>query len=89
MNSATPIVQMSNLCKRFGKVQALDKIKLEVVPGKIIGLLGANGSGKSTLVRHIVGLYLADSGTCQTFGADARQTGPAGTGKDRLCPPGG
>ena len=60
MNSENPIVQMHNVCKRFGKTKALDEIDLEIFPGSIIGLLGANGAGKSTLLRHIIGLYLAD-----------------------------
>lgn len=75
MNTQGPIVQISNLSKRFAKVQALDNIDLEIQPGSIIGLLGANGAGKSTLLRHIIGLYLPDSGRCITFGADCAKLG--------------
>jgi len=71
MINQDPIVQMRNVSKRFGKIQALDKINLDIKRGQIIGLLGANGAGKSTLLRHIIGLYLADHGQCITFGTDA------------------
>jgi len=71
MINQDPIVQMRNVSKRFGKIQALDKINLDIKRGQIIGLLGANGAGKSTLLRHIIGLYLTDHGQCITFGTDA------------------
>jgi ABC-2 type transport system ATP-binding protein len=76
MNNDSKIVEMRKISKRFGKSVALDNIDLDVFPGRIIGLLGANGSGKSTLLRHMIGLYLPDSGTCMTFGCDAAKLGP-------------
>jgi len=73
MNEA--IVQMRKVRKRFGDIQALDNVDLDIYPGRIIGLVGANGSGKSTLLRHIIGLYLADEGDCVTFGCKAARLG--------------
>jgi ABC-2 type transport system ATP-binding protein len=81
MIDANPIVQMNGLSKRFGKIQALDGTSLDIYPGRIIGLLGANGAGKSTLLRHIIGLYLPDSGQCTTFGCDAAKLGPEELGR--------
>ena len=81
MIDANPIVQMNGLSKRFGKIQALDGMDLDIYPGRIIGLLGANGAGKSTLLRHIIGLYLADRGECTTFGCDAGKLGPEELGR--------
>ena len=81
MINPNPIVQMHNVSKRFGKIQALDKIDLDIKRGGIIGLLGANGAGKSTLLRHIIGLYLADQGVCVTFGADAGKLTPKELGR--------
>lgn len=46
-----PIMQITNLSKRFGKVQALDNVNLSIPRGRIIGLFGKNGAGKSTLMR--------------------------------------
>jgi len=81
MTNTNPIVQMNGVFKRFGKIQALDGIDLEIRPGSIIGLVGANGAGKSTLLRHIIGLYLPDRGECTTFGCDAGKLGPGELGR--------
>ena len=71
-----PIVEIRELTKSFKKKTAIDGIDLDILPGRIIGLLGPNGSGKSTLIRHMIGLYLPDQGTCVTFGCDAAKLGP-------------
>ncbi|MFC1764604.1 ABC transporter ATP-binding protein [Planctomycetota bacterium] len=81
MSHDNPIVQMSRISKRFKRIQALDHIDLDIVPGHIIGLLGANGSGKSTLIRHIIGLYLPDTGACTTFGCAAADLTPRELGR--------
>jgi ABC-2 type transport system ATP-binding protein len=81
MTNENLIVQMQNVSRKFGKIQALDKINLDISRGQIIGLLGANGAGKSTLLRHIIGLYLADEGQCLTFGTDATKLSPKELGK--------
>jgi ABC-2 type transport system ATP-binding protein len=81
MINENPIVQMRNVSKRFGEIQALDKIDMDISRGEIIGLLGANGSGKSTLLRHIIGLYLADEGSCITFETDAAKLTPKQLGR--------
>ncbi|MBN1456598.1 MAG: ABC transporter ATP-binding protein [Sedimentisphaerales bacterium] len=65
------IIRFSQVTKRFGRTIALDNIDLSINEGSIVGLVGANGCGKSTLIRHAIGLYLPDSGTCRTLGIDA------------------
>jgi len=77
MSSENPMVEIRGLSKRFGKIQALDAVDLDIGRGRIVGLLGANGAGKSTLLRHIIGLYLPDSGRCTTLGCDAGKLSPA------------
>lgn len=81
MSKENPIVRMTGVHKRFGKIQALDGVDLSIYPGSIIGLLGANGAGKSTLLRHIIGLYLPDRGQCTTFGCEAGKLGPTELGR--------
>ncbi len=81
MINSNPIVQMRNVSKRFGKIQALDKLDLDIKRGEIVGLLGANGAGKSTLLRHIIGLYLADQGQCATFQTDTAKLSPRELGR--------
>ena len=55
-------IRISNVSKRFGKTQALDKVNLQLGGQKIYGLLGNNGAGKSTLLNIITSRYFADSG---------------------------
>jgi ABC-2 type transport system ATP-binding protein len=81
MISSNPIVQLQNVSKRFRKTQALDNVTLDIMPGRIIGLLGANGCGKSTLLRHMIGLYLPNAGQCITFGVDAKSLTPTELGR--------
>ncbi len=81
MSNQETLVQIRGLSKRFKHIQALDNVDLDIHRGSIIGLLGANGAGKSTLLRHIIGLYLPDSGACTTFGCDAARLGPKELGR--------
>ena len=61
-------IEVKNVHKRFGSVQALNGLSLSVPKGQIYGLLGPNGSGKSTLIRTIVGLLEPDSGSVTVLG---------------------
>ncbi|HEX8917453.1 MAG TPA: ABC transporter ATP-binding protein [Chloroflexota bacterium] len=65
------VVQTRDLSKRFGRVQALDGVSLEV-GGGCTGLLGPNGAGKSTLIKLLLGLLTPDRGTGCLAGLDAR-----------------
>ncbi len=55
-------VELQNICKRFGTVQANDDVSLIVRAGSIHGLLGENGAGKSTLVKVLSGFISRDQG---------------------------
>jgi D-xylose transport system ATP-binding protein len=57
-----PVLEIRNISKNFGKVQALDSVSLEVYKGDVLGLLGNNGAGKSTLVKAIAGNHRPDKG---------------------------
>lgn len=55
-------VEMRGISKRFGEVQALDNVSLDIHSGEILGLVGENGAGKTTLMNILYGLYKADKG---------------------------
>ena len=61
-------IQVKDLVKFYGKVQALNGVNLEVKRGEIYGFLGPNGAGKSTTVQVITGQLIADSGSIQVAG---------------------
>ena len=56
------ILECRELSKRFGAVQALDSVNLNIEPGRVIGLLGPNGSGKTTLLKLANGLLTPTGG---------------------------
>lgn len=65
---STPVLSAHEVSKRFGSIQAVDRLSLELAPGEILGLLGANGAGKTTFIRMVCGLISPDSGTVQVSG---------------------
>jgi ABC-2 type transport system ATP-binding protein len=64
-------LQTSGLAKRYGRVEALGGVDLEVGTGELVGLLGPNGAGKSTLVKIACGLVRPTSGRAEICGAPA------------------
>lgn len=62
------VLECSQLCKRYGRVQALDGVDLTLEPGRIVGLLGPNGSGKSTLLKLACGLLTPSQGSIRVCG---------------------
>ncbi len=73
----TPVLEVRNVSKRFGHVQALDKVSLKVNRGDVLGLLGDNGAGKSTLIKIISGNYQPDEGEILLEGQPVRFASPA------------
>jgi ABC-2 type transport system ATP-binding protein len=65
-----PVVRVDALSRRFGRTLALDGVNLEIPRGTVFGLVGENGAGKTTLIKHLLGLYRAQSGTARVFGRD-------------------
>jgi ABC-2 type transport system ATP-binding protein len=65
-----PAIQIRNVSKRFGKLQALDDVSFEVRQGEFFALLGPNGAGKTTLISILAGLVRADAGEVRIMGHD-------------------
>lgn len=64
----TPAVLIQNLQKRYGSVEAVKDISLEIQPGEIFGLLGPNGAGKTTTLRSLCTLITPDAGKLAVSG---------------------
>jgi D-xylose transport system ATP-binding protein len=60
--TGVPALELRNVSKSFGAVQALRNVDFEVYSGEVVGLVGDNGAGKSTLVKTIAGVNVPDSG---------------------------
>ncbi len=67
------VIEIKDLAKNFGEVQALDGINLEVQEGEVYGYIGPNGAGKTTTIRILLGILQADRGKATVFGRDAWQ----------------
>jgi ABC-2 type transport system ATP-binding protein len=64
------LARLAGVHKRYGKVQALRGVDLELRGGELLALLGPNGAGKTTAIALLLGLLRADGGTVELFGAD-------------------
>jgi ABC-type sugar transport system ATPase subunit len=76
MTDNAPLLEARGISKRYGHVQALDDVSLEVYPNEVVALVGDNGAGKSTLIKILSGVYLLDSGSIRVRGEEARFHSP-------------
>ena len=70
-------IEVRNLRKAYGDVQAVDGVTFDVQAGECLALLGPNGAGKTTTTEVLEGYLHADSGSVQVLGADPRTAGLA------------
>ncbi|MDQ8001573.1 MAG: ABC transporter ATP-binding protein [Pseudomonadota bacterium] len=75
--AAPPLLRLDGLSKRFGTLQALQDVSLELHPGEIHCLLGENGAGKSTLCNLVFGVHAPDAGGMTLAGAPFGPRSPA------------
>lgn len=72
-----PVIQVSDLRKRYGDVEAVAGVTFVVHPGEVFGLLGPNGAGKSTTIEILEGLRTQDAGQATVLGLDTRRQADA------------
>ena len=70
MQTAEKVLLVSDLCKSYGELNAVDRISFDVSPGEIVGLLGPNGAGKTSTINMILGVLEPDSGSIRIGGID-------------------
>ncbi len=74
-NTATPVaIRISNVAKRFSRLQVLDGVDLEVAQGEFFGLVGVNGAGKTTCIKGLLDFTSIDAGSFEIFGIHHRET---------------
>ncbi|HEY0855293.1 MAG TPA: ATP-binding cassette domain-containing protein [Devosia sp.] len=57
-----PLLELANISKHFGAIQAVNDVSFSIEPGEVVGLMGDNGAGKSTLVKMIAGNFQPTGG---------------------------
>ena len=84
------VLELTNISKHFGAIQAVNDVSLSLEAGEVVGLMGDNGAGKSTLVKMIAGNFRPSHGTMQ-HGRQRTRASPPGRGapaRHRDRPPG-
>src|SRR6478735_5011991 len=76
-----PLLEIRDLSKSFGSVQALTAVDFEVRAGEVMALVGDNGAGKSTLIKCVAGIYSIDSGQIFFDGQPVSISGPKDAAK--------
>ena len=84
LQEARPVLEVSDVVKRFGGITALDGISLSLREGEVVGLIGPNGSGKTTLFDIISGFQRPDRGRVTYEGVDITDLGPEERARRRL-----
>lgn len=72
----TPLLEVRNLSKNFGPVQALNDLTMHVAAGEVVALAGDNGAGKTTLIKAISGVYRPSSGSIRLGGEEVSFSSP-------------
>ena len=70
MNPETPVIEVKQLVRRYGRADAVDGLNLRVQPGRCYGFFGRNGAGKTTTIKCVLNLLRPTSGEVRVFGLD-------------------
>ena len=81
------MLEIKNISRSFGGVQALEKLDLSLDAGVILGLIGPNGSGKTTLFNVLTGVYRVDNGEIRLRGKDITNSNPKAVSYTHLTLP--
>jgi simple sugar transport system ATP-binding protein len=76
VSDAMPLLEVRNLSKNFGPVQALNDLTMHVGAGEVVALAGDNGAGKTTLIKAISGVYRPSSGSVLLEGQEVSFASP-------------
>jgi D-xylose transport system ATP-binding protein len=81
MSDKPPVLELRDITKSFGSVQALSGVDFEVKPGEVMALVGDNGAGKSTLIKCVAGTHASDSGQIFFEGREVHIHSPKDAGR--------
>jgi ABC-2 type transport system ATP-binding protein len=73
MNMETPVIEIKNLSRRYGHLDAVNGLNITVQPGRCYGFFGRNGAGKTTTIKCLLNLLQPTSGSVRVFGLDPQR----------------
>src|SRR6266542_457630 len=73
MSNETPVIELRNLTRRYGKLDAVNGLTLSVQAGRCYGFFGRNGAGKTTTIKCLLNLLRPTSGKVRVFGLDPQK----------------
>jgi ABC-2 type transport system ATP-binding protein len=73
METNTPVIEIKNLTRRYGKLDAVNGLSLTIRAGRCYGFFGRNGAGKTTTIKCLLNLLCPNSGTARVFGLDPQR----------------
>ncbi|EEF59302.1 ABC transporter ATP-binding protein [Pedosphaera parvula] len=73
METKSPVIELENLARHYGHVEAVNGLSLTVQPGRCYGFFGRNGAGKTTSIKCLLNLLKPDSGTVRVFGLNPQK----------------
>jgi ABC-2 type transport system ATP-binding protein len=73
MKTETPVIELKNLTRRYGRLDAVNDLSLTVHAGRCYGFFGRNGAGKTTTIKCLLNLLRPNSGTARVFGLDPQK----------------
>jgi ABC-2 type transport system ATP-binding protein len=73
MNTNSPVIELQNLTRRYGRLDAVNGLSLNVRAGKCYGFFGRNGAGKTTTIKCLLNLLRPNSGAVRVFGLDPQK----------------
>ncbi|HCP00334.1 MAG TPA: ABC transporter ATP-binding protein, partial [Rhodospirillaceae bacterium] len=85
LDAAKPTLNITNVSKRYGGIQALDRVGMSIETGEIVGLIGPNGAGKTTLANIITGIDRADSGSSKSAHIDLAAATPTAIARNGIA----
>ena len=83
-NQSKPRISVRGIKKRFGAVEALRGVDLDIYPGECLGLVGDNAAGKSTFTKMLSGAYVPDEGEIKIDGRKVRFEKPNDAREHRI-----
>src|SRR6266576_4391993 len=73
MGTKTPVIELNQLIRRYGKLEAVNGLSLTVRPGRCYGFFGRNGAGKTTTIKCLLNLLRPTDGSVRVFGLDPQK----------------